>query len=144
MIDIKFVNILWIRIWNVKFSSRAIWDAYFPQCWAISWWLKYKTTQINITTYFCTCYYSYNLWTKWELKKVSLEVKNRTCGYGNEDIFLIITNDTRNPCIKIIAATSYIIDGEVAICICRGPKLVTLMILNQQYYCSRLFCQLKI
>ena len=133
MIDIKFVNILWIRIRNIEFSSRAVWDAYFPKCWAISWWLKYKINQINITTCFCTCY-SYKIYVHEQkkndnLKSFRLEVKDRTCGYGNDNIVLIISNDTRNPCIKIIVAASNIIDEEVAICIWCGPKLVALMIM---------------
>lgn len=52
MIDKKPVNVLWIRIRYVKFCSRAIRNADFPQCGSVSRRLIDKITQINVTTCF--------------------------------------------------------------------------------------------
>jgi hypothetical protein len=50
MIDEKTVDIIRVRVRNVKLSSCAVWDANLPQSGAISWWYMYKLADINITT----------------------------------------------------------------------------------------------
>ena len=53
-------------------------------------------------------------------------IKIQTCGYGYGCIKFIISNKTRNPCVKIIIPSSDITNAETSKTISRGPKLVAL------------------
>lgn len=50
-----------------------------------------------------------------------------TWSYGNDGIFFVIPYETWDPSIEIIVTSPYIADQEIAICVCPGPELVTLI-----------------
>jgi hypothetical protein len=50
MIDEEPVDIIRVRVGNVKLRSCAVWDANLPQSGAISWWFIHKLANINIST----------------------------------------------------------------------------------------------
>jgi hypothetical protein len=130
MVDEKFVNILWVRIRNVKLCSRSIRYAYFPHCWTISWRFIYKITNIDFTT--CLACYQTMCWMMYTTELRMLTEWSRlwnikTCSYCNNSIITVIADETRNPCIKIIVASAYIANTERAVPICFGPELVSLI-----------------
>lgn len=47
VVDVKSVDVLRVRIWYIKLGSGAVWNAYFPQGRAISWWIIHNITEIN-------------------------------------------------------------------------------------------------
>lgn len=65
-------------------------------------------------------------------KKVYINVnhrkKIRTFWNVDERIISIISNETGDPCIKIVVASSYAVDRKVSTFICSTPKLVALII----------------
>ena len=130
MIDIKFVDVLRIRIRDTKFGSRTIRDAYFPQCRSISRRFINEITNLNITT--CITLYQHGniktLTVPAKFKELQQFAKLRsTWSYSNGKIRSIISNKTRNVCIKVIITGSYVIDQKIAIYVCLGPKLVVLI-----------------
>lgn len=52
VINVEFVDVQRIGIWNIEFCSRTVGDSYLPNCWAISRRLIYEVPQVNIQTWF--------------------------------------------------------------------------------------------
>uniref|UniRef100_A0A7C8ZXB0 Uncharacterized protein n=1 Tax=Opuntia streptacantha TaxID=393608 RepID=A0A7C8ZXB0_OPUST len=98
MVDIKFVDKLWVRIRNKEFSSRAIRDSNLPQSRPISWGFINKFTHIN----------------------------DMPCCYVNSGIVFVVSNEARDPSIQIVAPWPYVVDFEMTFIIRSCPELIPL------------------
>lgn len=54
--------------------------------------------------------------------------ESKTWGYRDSSFISVISNESRDPCKKIVVTSSDIIDGKIAHFICSCPKLVVLIL----------------
>uniref|UniRef100_A0A7C8YPT6 Uncharacterized protein n=1 Tax=Opuntia streptacantha TaxID=393608 RepID=A0A7C8YPT6_OPUST len=98
MVEVELVDILRIRIRDVEFSSSPIRYSNLPQCWSISWRFIYNVTYFYLATW-----------------------------GDRDDIFAhIVSNEARNGGIKVVVASSYVVDDEITIFVCLCPELIAL------------------